>query len=144
LTTLLAGLFLTGNLFKLNSGETSEIVMNFKGLYEVIGGSGLSPAGKILPVTIVSLLIPLISLISVFLFRNRNLQLKVTLTLIILEILLIAVTAYYTVHFMMHSDASLIPGFRLFLPVITVILTLLAYRAIRKDENLVRSYDRLR
>jgi hypothetical protein len=30
------------------------------------------------------------------------------------------------------------------LPVIYIILTLLAIRGIRKDENLVKSYDRLR
>jgi len=144
LTTILSGLFLTGTIFKLNSVKAPEIILNFRGLFEVTGDNSFQMTGNMIPVTIASVLVPLISLISVFLYRHRNLQLKVTLALIILELLFIAAIAYYTVHFMMHFDASLVPGFRMFIPFISFILSILAYRGIRNDENLVRSYDRLR
>jgi sterol desaturase/sphingolipid hydroxylase (fatty acid hydroxylase superfamily) len=144
LTTLLSGLFLTGNIFKLNSGVPAELIMNFRGLYEVTGQNNIELTGKVIPLTLVSALVLLISLPAIFLYRNRNLQLKVTLALIILEVLVIVATAYYAVHFIMHFDASLIPGFRMFIPLVTVVLSIFAYSGIRKDENLVRSYERLR
>jgi hypothetical protein len=35
-------------------------------------------------------------------------------------------------------------GFRMFIPLLVLILGTLALKGIKKDENLVRSYDRLR
>jgi len=144
LTTILSGLFLTGNLFETVNEETSDLAMNFRGIYETAGAYGIALAERILPFSLLSLLIPLISLIAIFLYRNRGLQLKVTLTLIILEIFLIGAVAYYIVYTIHRSVASLIPGFRLLIPFVTLILSLLAYRGIKKDKKLVRSYERLR
>jgi hypothetical protein len=144
LTTILSGLFLTGNIFSFFNKENSEFIMNFRGLYEVPSDKSYELTETIIPVTLISVLVPLISLITIFLFKNRKLQLKTTLILIMLEVLLIAVVAYYGISSIQRLDAIVAPVFRMFIPVITVILTILAYRGIKKDENLVRSYDRLR
>jgi hypothetical protein len=41
-----------------------------------------------------------------------------------------------------HSE--LIPGFKMFVPLVILVFGILAYVGIKKDENLVKSYDRLR
>ena len=144
LTTILSGLFLTGNIFRLISGESSELVMTFRGIFEANGENSIEPFGMAIPLALLAILVPIISLAAIFLFKNRKLQLKITLALIIMEVLLLATTTYNCVYLIRHFDATLIPGFRMFIPFITVILSILAYRRIRNDENLVRSYDRLR
>jgi hypothetical protein len=144
LTTILSGLFLTGNIFRLIYGEAYELVMNFRGIFEANGEDSFELIGKAIPLSLFAILVPLTSLIAILLFKNRNLQLKITLVLIIMEILLLAAATYNCVHFIRRFDASMIPGFRMFIPFITFILSILAYRGIRNDENMVRSYDRLR
>jgi len=144
LTTILSGLFLSGNLFSLTPGEASELVMNFRGIYRIAGESNPVLIGRIIPFSLISCLIPLVALVSIFFFKKRNLQLKLTLALIILELLLVAAGAIDSFHFIRKFDASLSPAFRMFIPFLTLTLSILAYRGIRNDENLVRSYDRLR
>ena len=144
LTTILAGLFLTGDIFKLISGVTSKLIMNFRGIFEITAENDFTLSGKVFPVFLVSVLLPLISFISIFLYKNRNIQLKVTLILIILEVLLTVLITYYTIRFIQRFEASLVPGFRMFIPLILVVFSIMAYRGIKRDENLVRSYDRLR
>ena len=144
MTTILSGLFLSGSIFKFSNEEGSELMMNFRGIYEIAADKNYALAEQIVPVFLVAILVPLISLLAIFLFKKRKLQLKVTLILIIAEALLIAYTAYYVISSLQHSPGTMIPGFRLFIPLITIILSLMAYRGIRNDENLVKSYDRLR
>jgi hypothetical protein len=52
--------------------------------------------------------------------------------------------AYYILIFIQSHNVSLVPGIKTFIPVVTIILSILAYRGIKKDEALVKSYDRLR
>jgi hypothetical protein len=144
LTTILSGLFLTGNIFRLIYGEAYELVMNFRGIFEANGEDSFELIGKAIPLSLFAILVPLTSLVAIMLFKNRNLQLRITMALIIMEVLLLAVAAYYCIHFIRRFDASMIPGFRMLIPFITFILSILAYRGIRNDESLVRSYDRLR
>ena len=144
LTTILSVLFLTGNIFRLIYGEASELIMNFRGIFEANGKESFELIGKAIPLSLPAILVPLTSLVAIFLFKNRVLQLRITLALIIMEVMLLAAATCYCVHFIRHFDATLIPGLRMFIPFIAIILSILAYRGIRNDENLVRSYDRLR
>lgn len=83
-------------------------------------------------------------LTSVFLFKNRILQIRLS-TINIFMLLGLGSLIYYKV----LSVAKILSGhysLTIFLafPVIAVILIYLAIRAIRKDELLVRSIDRIR
>ena len=75
------------------------------------------------PLTIVLGLSALLALISIFLYRNRPLQMRVCN---FTALLLIALQA------------------ALSMPVVALVLNYIAYRRIRADERLVRSADRLR
>jgi len=95
-----------------------------------------------LPVIIsVTVLLPVIIL---FFFKNRRLQLRLTMILILTGSILTALIGYLTVSISVIYDVSVQPVVRMFLPLIILLFVLLAYRGIKKDENLVRSYDRLR
>jgi len=74
LTTILAGLFLTGNFFQINTGDSSCLVMNINGVYEATSGDDFLLTQTVMPVLVISLIIPVLSLISIFLYRNRKLQ----------------------------------------------------------------------
>jgi len=65
----------------------------------------------------------------------------VLITLIILFIIAIAA---YSVIISGKYDASVNPVFNTSIPLMQFALAVLAYRGIKKDDDLVKSYDRLR
>ncbi len=87
------------------------------------------------------------SLITIFLYKNRAMQIRLTQIIIALNIgLLISLYSYI-------NDASNIIGstdfdtqykLTLALPTVSMVLSILALSGIKKDENLLKSLDRLR
>jgi hypothetical protein len=102
------------------------------------------------PVTALTCVIGLISFISIFLYTARIMQIRLCIFNILLLVGLSGLTYYYFIAIkkqIIISGLSVIEhAFQLsvIFPVISIIFTFLAYRAIRKDELLVRSYERLR
>ena len=84
----------------------------------------------------------IISLITIFLYRKRMLQIRLTLFNIILAI------GYYvtlvTFVFMLKGESTFAPSWMVCLPFVGIVLDWLAIRAIGKDEMLVKAYERLR
>jgi len=77
--------------------------------------------------------------IIIFLYKNRSLQFRLTITMLILSILDLVV--YFTrLGKFLNGDLSFAAIFALAIP----IFLFLAARGIRKDEKLVKSLDRLR
>lgn len=144
LTTIVSGLFLNGSFLKFSTAEGSDIVMKFNGIYQTAGEKGIELIARTIPLTVISVLIPVISLLTIFLYKNRKLQIKSALTLIILEVLLIGAVAYYGLTFIQNNNVSPVPVIKTFIPIVTIILSTLACRGIKKDEDVVKSYDRLR
>lgn len=89
------------------------------------------------------LLSALTSLATIFLFRNRMLQIRMT---IFCSLLLVGYYIVFGVFLYMLSDSF--QGFHvsmaLCLPLVCIILNYLAFRAIYSDEVLVKAADRLR
>ena len=97
-----------------------------------------------LPVIILLAISMILILATIFLFKNRVLQMKLSL-INIFVLLGLGVLIYYDA----RSSAKILSGvysFTIYLvfPLISAILIYLANRAIRKDELLVRSIDRIR
>ncbi len=85
------------------------------------------------------------SVISVFYFKNRKEQIKLCRLLIIFN-LLILISFYYElkiVKFNFHISVTSL-NWQAVLPVISTVLSFLAVSAIKKDEKLVKSMDRIR
>lgn len=144
LTTIMSVLFLTGIIFKFNNIEGINFVLKANGLYEVKNDGDFLLVMKTFPVLLISFLIPVISSAAIFLFRNRKLQRRIVCFLIILNVLLIAILLYYGLSKMDEYDGKIVPMVRMFIPLVSVLLLLLAAGGIKKDEDLVKSYERLR
>lgn len=84
----------------------------------------------------------IISLVTIFIYKKRMLQIRFTLFNIILAIgYYVAVVAFV---FMLKGDATFVPSWIVCLPFVCIVLDWLAIRAIGKDEMLVKAYERLR
>jgi peptidoglycan/LPS O-acetylase OafA/YrhL len=137
LTTILAVLFLTGELIDFQNGHQ----LIFSG---IVPESPTINENQVLPLTVISFLIPLFALIIIFLFKNRRLQMRLTALLTFLIIIQVAAVIWYTLDIMNTFETRPVPGIRMILPLMMFVFSILAYRGIKKDENIVRSYDRLR
>jgi hypothetical protein len=97
---------------------------------------------------IMNMVIGLVALVTIFLFRNRKLQmllgnLNMVISAAMIVLMFLAAEKYST---------SLVPGVTLpvqyeigaWLSILLIVFTFLANRYIKKDENLVRSADRIR
>lgn len=86
----------------------------------------------------------IIALGTVFLYKNRKLQIRLSiLNSLLLVGFYLACMAYYNV-LNANSDGDFRIHWALFLPLACIVLNMLAIRAIRKDEMLVKATDRLR
>jgi hypothetical protein len=92
------------------------------------------------PISIAGLSI-ILSLITIFSYKNRKRQMRLCIVLLVFGVLL--------------ATRSLLPespyngavphySFILYLPVLNIVFAVLARRAIKKDDDLVRSADRIR
>jgi hypothetical protein len=92
---------------------------------------------------VVDVVIILFCLVTIFFYKNRVQQMKncfIIIAINILFLVLIGVTVYLNKKAM--PDGGL--QFSCFLPVLSALCAYLAFRNIRKDENLVKSMDRMR
>ncbi|MBQ8672846.1 MAG: DUF4293 domain-containing protein [Bacteroides sp.] len=93
----------------------------------------------------VLLLAVIVALATIFLYRNRMLQVRMT---VFNSVLLLGYYAVFGVFFYVLkenlADMEFRLGWALCLPLVCVILNYLAFRAIYRDELMVRAADRLR
>lgn len=85
----------------------------------------------------------ILSLITIFLFKKRKLQFVLGRLNIILNFILLGVLVYQS-QILSGGDFSPEKGIGMFIPVISIVLLALANKAIKRDEDLVKSVDRLR
>ena len=83
-----------------------------------------------------------IALATIFLYKKRMLQIRLSLFNMILLIGYYITLAVFV--YMLKEDSSFVPAWSVCLPFISIILNWLAIRAIGKDEALVRSLNSLR
>lgn len=107
---------------------TSQDVVIF-GNEDVVAGSGIGSG--------------LLSLISIFSYKNRNKQMLFNRLNILINALLIGVLVYWLLTLSGGIDFPE-KGIESLFPLISVVLLILANINIRKDERLVKSVDRFR
>ncbi|MDO9341742.1 MAG: DUF4293 domain-containing protein [Bacteroidales bacterium] len=144
LTTLLSLLFLKGSFLNFIDKSGSVIKITFGGIIKDTGEQGFEVVEKLLPLTALIILIPAISLVIIFIFKNRKIQLWLALSVIILIVGFIFVSIFYSWFVITEYGTEIVPGFKMVIPVLILIFAILAYRGIRKDDRLIKSYDRLR
>ncbi|NER15313.1 DUF4293 family protein [Leptobacterium flavescens] len=80
---------------------------------------------------------------TIFLFRNRKLQFVLNRLNMILNLTLLGVFVVRSLNISGESAISE-KGIGMLLPIISIVFLVLANKAIKKDEDLVKSVDRLR
>ena len=118
--------------------------MNLKGIWLSSGTGNDEMIRSLIPLSGIMILIFLLSMTALFLFKKRKIQLKLVGVIILLITLFIGLMLYHLFWVTGKYQADLVPGYKIFLPLLILVFDILAYRAIKRDENLVRSYDRLR
>ena len=88
-------------------------------------------------------LVAALALISIFLFKNRKNQFVINRLNMILNLFLLGFFVYRSLNL---SGETLVSekGIGMLIPVFSIVFLVLANRAIKKDEDLVKSVDRLR
>ncbi|WP_046758304.1 DUF4293 domain-containing protein [Kordia jejudonensis] len=84
-----------------------------------------------------------LALITIFMFKNRKLQFVLNRFNNIFNLILLGVFVYRMLNLSGEMEISE-KGIGIILPIISIVLLVLANRAIKKDEDLVKSVDRLR
>lgn len=84
-----------------------------------------------------------LSLVTIFLFKNRKLQFVLGRVNILLNFFLLGVFVYWTLTIPGEMEISE-KGIGMFIPVLSIVFLVLANKAIKKDEDLVKSVDRFR
>lgn len=96
---------------------------------------------KLIP--LLFLLSAIVSIVTIFLFKNRKLQFVVCRLVILINLFLLGVFVY--VLLTLPGEISISEkGIGMFLPIVAILFVVLANKAIKKDEDLVKSADRLR
>lgn len=105
------------------------------------------------PMAVISIAIPLLALVTIFLFKHRLLQARLNIMNVILCIgyyALVALYAAFVIKGYEPLNGQLLAGAEWYLnvwaafPLVNIILLMMATRRILKDEALVRAADRLR
>lgn len=84
-----------------------------------------------------------LSLFSIFNFKNRKFQFVLGRLNIILNFILLGLFVYVLLNTSGESQISE-KGVGIFIPIFSIVFLVLANKAIKKDEDLVKSVDRLR
>ena len=88
-------------------------------------------------------IVSVLALIAIFLFKNRKNQFVLNRLNIILNLFLLGFFVYRSLN--LSGEASVSEkGIGMLIPIVSIVLLFLSNRAIKKDEDLVKSVDRLR
>ncbi len=121
--------------------DAVKYVFDFSGIYE--SGTGEVVTGT-LPFQILLVVVAVINLVTIFLYKNRRLQMRAAVFNMLLMAGLLVLAGWYIYYTLQELQGQVYYRVTLLFPLIGIVLTWLAFRNILKDELLVRSADRLR
>ncbi len=128
---------------ELFSNDGYIYIFNFKG---VGSEEKLDPEMQIntIPLILLMLAIIVITLFAIFSFKNRIKQIRLVILNLLLMIGLGFLSWYYLSNFSKIAEGTNNYKITMVLPAISIVFSYLAYKAIKRDENLIRSADRIR
>jgi uncharacterized membrane protein YidH (DUF202 family) len=113
------------------------------GLFEITGNQQ-ELIIEVFPLLIITIISILIALVTLFLYKNRKLQMRLSLYNSILSLGMAFLMLFYVYQISENNHTQIGFSMGLLVPFITFVISILAFRAIRKDELLIRSIDRIR
>ncbi|WP_068596264.1 DUF4293 domain-containing protein [Vaginella massiliensis] len=131
------------SVFLFFSGIISSIfALNAAKMYDLVVDWLSNPANGDSLATLAFFFSAFLSFVTILLFKNRKLQLKLGWLNIVLNFLILGFLLYYLL--ILPGESFSEKGIWIFAPIIPIALIYMANRLIRKDENLVKSIDRFR
>ncbi len=117
-------------------------------IYNVFGIRLLSDNNELItstyPILILIILTALLLLTSIFLYKKRLLQLRLCFLSIILSLGIYGLGFFYIYKLTSVFETTIHYSFSVVIPLISIVFIYFAMRAIKKDELLIRSLDRIR
>ena len=95
---------------------------------------------KLVPISFI--ISALLALITIFRYNDRQQQFVLGRIIILINLFLLGILIYLSLN--IPGEIFSEKGIGMFIPSIIILFSVLANKAIRKDENLVKSVDRLR
>jgi hypothetical protein len=138
---VLAILMLTGPLARfVHAG--GEMLLKHSGLFDQ---AGEKVALATWPLSVAFIVVAVLSFLTIFSYMNRMRQMRLCVFLIIVHAGIVGLMFYYTwVAGRSVDTEQTLHLWRFAVPPINMILYYLAFRRIRRDELLVKAYDRIR
>lgn len=125
-------------------GDTQQVTLT---AFAISAADGSQIVSTIYMATLICIA-SLLTFVTIFLFKHRWVQIRLCIVGVVLQVGLAVYFVYYIVRinssltvFDLHSMSLALPDV---FPVVNIILTILAYRAILKDEVLIKSLNRIR
>ncbi len=118
-------------------------IFRYRGLYEIKDNQEILSVHSF-PLAGLFAINLLITIVSIFLYKKRGLQMRLCIINIIMLLASPGVIYYYIA--IAFASYKAVVDYSLFalMPIIAAILVYMAYRGVRKDELLVMSMDRIR
>ena len=142
LGVFIISLFLLTGPIALFTLDGAEYILKHSGLFEV-DGERLVVATW--PLSVFFIVVTILTFLNIFSYRNRIRQMRISIFLILLYAGMVGIIFYYIWVAKNQLDgAQTLHKWRIVIPPIAIILLYLAFRRIRRDELLVKAYDRIR
>jgi hypothetical protein len=120
--------------------QTADLLFSFGNIISGAGASVIINPYMLIVLVAMACLV----LVTIFIFKKRILQIRMTTVALLLNVLYVGGLFFFvdSLEKQYSIAAAYEPG--MYISLIPLVFLVLASRAIRKDENLVRSTDRLR
>jgi hypothetical protein len=119
------------------------VLPHFLPLWKKVDGHEYFFVDSLLYITIIGIS-ALLTIIALFSFKKRQFQFVLNRLNIILNLILLGLFVYRSLNISGETPVVSEKGIGMFLPIVAIVLLVLANKAIKKDEDLVKSVDRLR
>jgi len=146
-TLFLLGVFIL-SLFLLTGPITrftldgSDFILKHSGLFDA-EGKELGVATW--PLSVIFIAGAALSFLNIFFYRHRMRQIRIAIFLILLNAGMLGMMFFYTYMARIQLEGALtLHQWRFIIPPISIILLYFAFRRIRRDELLVKAFDRIR
>ncbi len=100
----------------------------------------------LIPLQLITLIVILMAAATIFLYKNRKLQMRLARLGIVLILVVVALIFFYVGNTLAKATST-VPDFNhtgIYLILVSLLMFVLANRSIQKDDQLVRAADRLR
>ena len=138
---ILSLLLLTGPITIL-SLDGAEYLLKYSGLFDA---DEVNMGVATWPLSVILIAGSLLSFLNIFLYRHRIRQMRIAVFLILLNAGMLGMMFYYTFVARTHVEGALVMHqWRFVVPPVNMVLLYFAFRRIRRDELLVKAFDRIR